>query len=118
MPEVPTVSFARRSVPAGLDHAAEPPIYGLDIETDTSVDGLDPAVARIIAVAVAGPRGVRVFDDSDEALLLDRLDWHLASLEPGVIATWNGAAFDLPFLDDRARALGVRLGLRLTLDPS
>jgi len=95
-----------------------PPIYGLDIETDTTSDGLDPRVAAIVAVAVAGPDGVRVFDDGDEALLLDRLDWHLASLEPGVLTTWNGAAFDLPFLADRARAAGVRLGLRLTLDPS
>ena len=94
------------------------PVYGLDIETDTTVDGLDPRVARVIAVAVAGPDGTRVFDDADEALLLDRLDWHLASLEPGVIATWNGASFDLPFLADRARLAQVGLGLRLTLDPS
>ncbi len=95
-----------------------PPIYGIDIETDTAVDGMDPAVARIIAVAVAGPDGVRVFDDSDESLLLDRVDWHLASLEPGVLSTWNGAAFDLPFLADRGRRCGLRLGLRLTLDPT
>jgi hypothetical protein len=95
-----------------------PNIYGLDIETDTATDGLDPRVARIVAVAVAGPDGVRVFDDTDEGLLLDRLDWHLASLEPGVLSTWNGAAFDLPFLADRAQHNGVRLGLRLTLDPS
>jgi hypothetical protein len=95
-----------------------PEIYGLDIETDTSVDGLDPRVGRIVAVAVAGPRGVRVFDDGDEALLLDRLDWHLASLEPGVIATWNGAGFDLPYLADRAQRRDVRLGLRLALDPT
>ena len=95
-----------------------PPIYGLDIETDTTCDGLDPRVARIVAVAVAGPDGPRVFDDADEALLLDRLDWHLASLEPGVVATWNGSSFDLPFVADRARRARVRLGLRLTLDPS
>ena len=95
-----------------------PPVYGLDIETDTTVDGLDPRVARIVAVAVAGPDGPRVFDDGDEALLLDRLDWHLASLEPGVIATWNGGSFDLPFLADRAQRTGVRLGLQLSLDPT
>src|SRR5690348_12681457 len=78
-----------------------PPIYGLDIETDTTVDGLDPQRSRIVAAAVAGPHGVRVFDDRDESLLLDRLDWHLAALEAGVLATWNGAGFDLPFLADR-----------------
>lgn len=114
-------SSAHRSLSAPRAFAPErsrPAIYGLDIETDTTVDGLDPRVARIVAVAVAGPDGSRVFDDTDEALLLDRLDWHLASLEPGVIATWNGASFDLPFLADRARTAGVPLGLRLTLDPS
>lgn len=93
-------------------------IHGLDIETDTSIDGLDPRIARITAVAVASAEGDRVFDDSDEALLLDRLDWHLASIEPGVLVTWNGARFDLPFLHERARRNGVRLGLRMVLDPA
>lgn len=94
-----------------------PPVYGLDIETDTTVDGLDPLVARVVAVAVAGADGATVFDDANEALLLDRLDWHLASIEPGVLATWNGANFDLPFLHHRARRHGVDLGLRLRPDP-
>jgi hypothetical protein len=94
-------------------------LYGLDIETDTSVDGLDPAVARIVAVAVAGGAGrAAVFADDDEATLLDRVDRHLAGLAPGVVVTWNGAAFDLPFLADRAGRAGVRLGLRVVLDPA
>jgi hypothetical protein len=134
MPSVSVISRpARPSHPGQPSHAARsglpgprpraldrpiPPVYGLDIETDTTTNGLDPQVARIVAVAVAAPDGVRVFDDADEALLLDRLDWHLASLDPGVVTTWNGAAFDLPFLADRARAAGMHLGLRLTLDPS
>ena len=50
---------------------AVPTVYGLDIETDTTVDGLDPLVARVVAVAVAGPTGVTIFDDGNEALLLD-----------------------------------------------
>mgnify|MGYP006142300305 CR=1 FL=1 len=28
-------------------------LYGLDIETDTTVDGLDPGVSRIVAVALS-----------------------------------------------------------------
>ena len=28
-------------------------VYGLDIETDTTVDGLDPAVAPIVTVALS-----------------------------------------------------------------
>jgi hypothetical protein len=90
-------------------------IYGLDIETDTTHDGLDPAVASVRAVALSG----RAFDDlfvGDEPDLLRALDRRLAALPLGVIATWNGSAFDLPFLADRARILGVDLGLKLRLD--
>ena len=93
-----------------------PLLYGLDIETDTSTDGLDPRVSRIMAVAVCGPAGDDVFV-GDEPALLAALDRRLRSLPPGVLVTWNGAAFDMPFLADRARRCGVRLGLRLALDP-
>jgi DNA polymerase elongation subunit (family B) len=92
-----------------------PPLYGLDIETDTTVDGLDPHVARILTVAIATAAGNEVFS-GDEAALLERVDMRLAQLPPGVIATWNGGAFDLPFLADRAERCGLRLGLRLELD--
>lgn len=96
-----------------MGHQAQ--IYGLDIETDVSTDGLDPAVASVRAIALSG----RTFDDlfvGDEADLLRQLDDRLGALPLGVIATWNGSAFDLPFLADRARILGVELGLRLRLD--
>ena len=94
-----------------------PLLVGLDIETDTTVDGLDPHVGRVLAVAVAITDRVTVFDDPDERLLLARVDGFLAGLEPGVVVTWNGGGFDLPYLTTRSRLLGVELGLRLTLDP-
>lgn len=94
------------------------PVYGLDIETDTGTDGLDPRVGRVLCAAVAGPHGVHVVDHRDEARLLEALDTWLEHLPPGVIATWNGAAFDLPYLVTRARLVGVSLGLRLRLDPA
>ena len=90
-------------------------IYGLDIETDNTEDGLDPAVASVRAVALSG----RTFDElyvGDEIDILRALDARLARLPIGVVATWNGSAFDLPFLADRARILGVDLGLKLCLD--
>ncbi len=90
-------------------------IYGLDIETDTSRDGCDPAVARVRTIALSCRSLDEVFT-GDEATLLAALDRRLASLPPGIIATWNGATFDLPFIADRARLLGVPLGLRLCLD--
>jgi len=96
---------------------ASRPVYGLDIETDTSVDGLDPRVARILAAAVSTSDGVIVFSGPEPDLLRD-LDDHLRSLPPAVLATWNGAAFDLPFLADRSALHGITIGLRLVADPT
>jgi uncharacterized protein YprB with RNaseH-like and TPR domain len=56
-----------------------------------------------------------VFTGPEHALLAD-VDERISQLEPGVIATWNGAAFDLPFLADRAALHEVPLGLRLQHD--
>ena len=95
-----------------------PPLYGLDIETDTAVDGLDPRVGRVLAVAVAHADGVTVIDDPCETELLAGLERHLAGLDPGVLVTWNGARFDLPYLSTRADRGRVRLGLRLEADPT
>lgn len=92
------------------------PFYGLDIETDTTVDGLDPEVAPVVAAALVGEDFQDVFDGKETDLLSD-LDHRLAELEPGVLVTWNGGRFDLPFLRDRAAICGVTLGLQLVLDP-
>ena len=93
------------------------PIYGLDIETDTTVDGLDPAAARILTVALSSDEVDELFTGPEPDLLVE-LDHRLAAMPPGVIATWNGAAFDLPFIADRAAMHGCALGLRLEHDPS
>jgi hypothetical protein len=92
-----------------------PAVYGLDIETDTTVDGLDPAVAAVVTVALAAPGYEEIFTGPEDVLLTE-LDERLDELEPGVIATWNGAAFDLPFIADRAARYDVALGLRLQAD--
>ena len=91
------------------------PLYGLDIETDTSCGGLDPRVGGIVAAAVSTPADAVVLT-GDEADILASLDEFLGGLPPGVVVTWHGAGFDLPFLADRARLAGVRLGLELRLD--
>lgn len=91
--------------------------YGLDIETDTSIDGLDPAVSPITVAALSTVEGDEVFSGA-EVDILRALDERLRALPPGVVVTWNGSAFDLPFLADRAAACGLALGLRLVADPT
>jgi DNA polymerase elongation subunit (family B) len=92
-------------------------IYGLDIETDTTVDGLDPVRSPVVTAALSTPDDDEVFTGTETAILR-ALDDRLRALPAGVLATWNGAAFDLPFLADRAAACGVALGLRLAPDPT
>jgi DNA polymerase elongation subunit (family B) len=92
------------------------PIYGLDIETDTTIDGLDPAVARIVTVALSTADGDEVLAGPERDLFVT-LDRRLAELPAGIVATWNGAVFDLPFLADRAARMGLVGGLRLRFDP-
>lgn len=89
--------------------------YGLDIETDTTVNGLDPEVAAVVAIALTGEE-LEVVLDGDEAEIISELDRLLSTLPAGVIVTWNGGGFDLPFLADRARRLAIVLGLDLRLD--
>lgn len=93
------------------------PRYGLDIETDTSAGGLDPRRAGVVAVAISSPSGEQVIT-GPEAQLLRTVDRVVEALEPGILVTWNGAGFDLPFLADRAAGCGVVLGLRLQADPT
>jgi len=105
---------------ADLWHRDEIPYYGLDIETDTTVDGLDPARSEVVAVALTMPDRADgdVVLTGPEPQMLHDLDDLLLELPPGVLVTWNGAAFDLPFLAERARRAGVPLHLRLAEDPS
>lgn len=91
------------------------PIYGLDIETDTSIDGLDPSVSAIVAIALSTDID-ELFEGPEDEILWG-LDQRLAELPPGVLATWNGSAFDLPFIADRSALWGLPLGLRIEADP-
>ena len=94
-----------------IETSAHFPTYGLDIETDTTVDGLDPEVSPIVAVAITGADFEEVID-GPEASILARLDAFMESLPAGVVITWNGTRFDLPFIARRAELLGVAIGLR------
>jgi DNA polymerase elongation subunit (family B) len=73
-------------------------------------------VAAVVTVALSLPGHDEVFS-GPEPQLLSLLDNRLRTLAPGILATWNGGAFDLPFLASRAQEHGIGLGLRLELDP-
>ncbi|HTO02031.1 MAG TPA: 3'-5' exonuclease [Microthrixaceae bacterium] len=96
---------------------ATAPFYGLDIETDTTVDGLDARCSAIVAIAIATAEGDKVFLGPEHELLR-RTDRLLAELNPGVIVTWNGSSFDLPFIAERAARLGMSLGLQADSESS
>ena len=88
-------------------------VYGLDIETDQT---LDPSVGGVRTVVLSTAGRDQIFDGPERTLLTD-LDDYLKSLDPGLLATWNGGGFDLPFLADRASVFGLTLGLVLAADP-
>lgn len=94
------------------------PLVALDIETDTSGGGgLDPVRAGIVALALAfSDASSQVFADTDEAVLLTRAS-HVLRRRAGLLVTWNGGGFDLPFIVARARILGLDLGLATVFDP-
>jgi DNA polymerase elongation subunit (family B) len=77
-------------------------IYSLDIETDTSADGLDPRISRITEIAVETASGAEVFVDESERAMLSQANEFIRELSPGLIVTWNGAKFDIPFIVTRA----------------
>jgi DNA polymerase elongation subunit (family B) len=84
-------------------------IYGLDIETDTAINGVSPHESSVISAAVASADAsvCKVFDASSEYALLEELLSCLEGLEPGVVVTWNGSGFDLAFLAERMRIIGL-----------
>ena len=98
-------------------------VYGLDIETQHagrtapgSGAAIDPLHSRVTRVALSTPARDWSFT-GEESDLLEDLDATLRTHEPGILASWNGSGFALPYLADRAALHGVQLGLRLAADP-
>ena len=77
-------------------------IYSFDSETDNSGGhGLNPLKARITDLSLATGDGGQVFNNADEASMLVEFDAAVRGLPAGLLSTWNGTHFDLPFLDTR-----------------
>lgn len=123
---------AKYAVPP-FTYAGEPgdkyDIYAIDIETDTAPlteeetalgytsRGLVPSISRIVNIAIASSKGTIVLD-GEEKDILTNLEQYFKTASPGMVVTWNGSVFDFPFISDRARLLGVPLGLTMTPNPA
>lgn len=87
------------------------------LQFDLETTGLDPMRDRIFLIAVRDPSGVAEIleaggeGDVAEAALIARLVTRIQASDPDVIENHNLHGFDLPFLDRRARLLGVPLAL-------
>jgi DNA polymerase elongation subunit (family B) len=85
------------------------------LQFDLETTGLDPRRHRIFMVAVRETAGmasvleVRQPGDRGEAELITRLAEQIRAADPDVIENHNLHGFDLPFLEYRARKLGVPL---------
>lgn len=91
--------------------------YGLDIEINAGDGVVDPVTAAVTKIAVSAGRSDVAFVGSETEILRGVNDY-LNTLAPGVLATWNGSIFDLPFIADRARIVGIELDLVLVADPN
>jgi DNA polymerase elongation subunit (family B) len=87
------------------------------LQFDLETTGLDATRDRIFMVAVRDPSGAAHVLEAGgaggaaEADLIRRLVAAIHEADPDVIENHNLHGFDLPFLADRARRLGVRLAL-------
>lgn len=94
------------------------PLVSLDIETDTSGGGgLDPTTSTIVAASLAYSDSdkVDVLDGSSEVEILQGIE-RVLSTRTGLLISWNGAGFDLPFLSARYRITGTATSLRVAVD--
>lgn len=85
------------------------------LQFDLETTGLDPERDRIFLIAVRDHLGHVVLLESEadtnahEAALLSRFVAHVQACDPDVIENHNLHGFDLPFLAERAKRLGVKL---------
>lgn len=77
----------------------------VDIETA----GINPVENRIYAIGCMDSRGYStIFMDISEAKVLTKFINHLSKRNPDVIFTYNGMAFDIPFIITRCNLHGIK----------
>jgi DNA polymerase elongation subunit (family B) len=87
------------------------------MQFDLETTGLDAEGDRIFLIAVRDPSGAVDVLEGDERDLIARLVERVRAADPDVLENHNLHGFDLPFLECRARILGVPLALGRTGPP-
>jgi len=93
------------------------------LQFDLETTGLDPARHRVFLIALRDPAGnteileATAGSDAAEGELLERLCARIQAHDPDVIENHNLHGFDVPFVVERARRLGVPLYLSRTGEP-
>ena len=81
--------------------------FVFDIETT----GLDPETCHIILIGVKDNRGlnetISAFGEDGEKKCIERFFKYISDLKPTIVAGYNSAFFDWPFILKRAQILGV-----------
>jgi DNA polymerase elongation subunit (family B) len=81
--------------------------FVFDIETT----GLDPETCKIILIGVKDNRGLQetipAFGEDGEKKCIERFLQYIKDLKPTIVAGYNSAFFDWPFILKRAQILGV-----------
>ena len=82
------------------------------LQFDLETTGLDAERDRIFMIAVRDPAGsTEILESPNEAELIRSLVAKVRAADPDVIENHNLHGFDIPFLNRRARILGVPLAL-------
>ena len=91
----------------GIDDYSDVYRFVFDIETT----GLEPETCNIILIGVKDNRGLNetipAFGEDGEKKCIERFFQHIRDLKPTIIAGYNSAFFDWPFILKRAQILGV-----------
>ena len=91
----------------GIDEYGGVYRFVFDIETT----GLDPETCNIILIGVKDNRGLNetipAFGEDGEKKCIERFFKHIKDLKPTIVAGYNSAFFDWPFILKRAVILGV-----------
>jgi DNA polymerase elongation subunit (family B) len=81
--------------------------FVFDIETT----GLDPETCVIILIGIKDNRGLNItipaFGDDGEKKCIERFFEYIKEIKPTIVAGYNSAFFDFPFILKRAEILGV-----------